>query len=109
MKKLLILSLVALFANLSFAQTKYVDRVLAESEVTVTKNVLYASNYTVLLGGPPFTLEPLYMDVYAPNDGVTSRPLVIYTHTGSFLPRVGEKKSLCTLFKATNRFGPAIA
>jgi hypothetical protein len=87
MKKLLILSLVALCANLSFAQTKYVDRVLAESEVTVTKNVLYASNYTVLLGGPPFTLEPLYMDVYAPNDGVTSRPLVIYTHTGSFLPR----------------------
>ncbi|MFZ9970340.1 MAG: alpha/beta hydrolase, partial [Bacteroidia bacterium] len=87
MKKLLILSLVALCANLSFAQTKYVDRVLAESEVTVTKKILYASNYTVLLGGPPFTLEPLYMDVYTPNDGASNRPLVIYTHTGSFLPR----------------------
>ena len=27
------------------------------------------------------------MDIYEPTDGSTNRPLIIYLHTGSFLPR----------------------
>lgn len=55
-------------------------------EVNVQSNVPYGSNYTVLTGTP--TLQPLVMDVYTPaGDTETARPLIIYIHTGSFLPR----------------------
>lgn len=54
--------------------------------VNVTQNVQYGSNFSVLTGAP--VLQPLVMDVYTPSgDTETDRPLIIYLHTGSFLPR----------------------
>ncbi len=95
MKKLLFAS--ALILGISSVQAqniRFVDNVVDASKITITKNVTYAQNYTVLYGdidtitpGPQFALESLKMDIYAPNDGSSNRPLIIYLHTGSFLPR----------------------
>lgn len=54
--------------------------------VDVASNVIYGSNFSVLTGAP--VLQPLAMDVYTPTgDTETNRPLIVYIHTGSFLPR----------------------
>ncbi len=95
MRKLLLVGSFALACISSIsAQIRFVDNVIDRSKVSVTKNVTYAQNYTVLYGdmdttkaGPQFMLESLKMDIYAPNDGSSNRPLIIYLHTGSFLPR----------------------
>jgi acetyl esterase/lipase len=69
------------------AQTRYLDEVF--NNVQVTTNVTYAVNATVLLY-PLYNEavpEPLKMDVYEPvGDTSTARPLVLYFHTGNFLP-----------------------
>jgi len=68
----------------NIAQTRYLEEVF--SSATVTSDVLYGQNYTVLTGSP--ILQPLAMDVYEPTgDSLTDRPLIIYLPTGSFLPR----------------------
>jgi acetyl esterase/lipase len=95
MRKLLLVGSFALACISSIsAQIRFVDNVIDRSNISVTKNVTYAQNYTVLYGdmdttkaGPQFMLESLKMDIYAPNDGSSNRPLIIYLHTGSFLPR----------------------
>ncbi|MBL7951475.1 MAG: T9SS type A sorting domain-containing protein [Flavobacteriales bacterium] len=54
--------------------------------VDVAPNVVYGNNFSVLTGTP--TSQPLVMDVYTPSgDTETDRPLIVYLHTGSFLPR----------------------
>jgi hypothetical protein len=68
---------------------RYLDPVF--DEVDVIPNAVYGQNYTVLtLGVTGHTnLQPLFMDVYLPRgDTATNRPLVIYLHTGNFLPTV---------------------
>jgi len=56
------------------------------SSVDVQSNVVYGQNFSVLTGTPQ--LQPLVMDVYTPaGDSQTDRPLIVYIHTGSFLPR----------------------
>ena len=56
------------------------------ADITKTENVEYGSNITVITGAPVDTA--LVADIYMPTtDDVTDRPLVIYAHTGSFLPR----------------------
>jgi poly(3-hydroxybutyrate) depolymerase len=56
------------------------------SAVDVQSNVEYGQNYTVMSGAP--VLAPLLMDIYTPQgDTETDRPLIVYLHTGSFLPR----------------------
>ncbi|MCB0766866.1 MAG: T9SS type A sorting domain-containing protein [Flavobacteriales bacterium] len=56
------------------------------SSVDVQSNVVYGQNFSVLTGTPQ--LQPLVMDVYTPTgDTQTDRPLIVYVHTGSFLPR----------------------
>lgn len=56
------------------------------SSVDVQSNVVYGQNFSVLTGTPQ--LQPLVMDVYTPTgDALTDRPLIVYVHTGSFLPR----------------------
>jgi len=69
------------------AQVRYVDEIF--TDVTVTSDVTYAANVTVittLQGLPPMAL-PQNMDVYSPTgDTETNRPLIIYLHTGNFLP-----------------------
>jgi hypothetical protein len=85
MKKLLQISLAALLffsVENSFAQ-RYLNEVF--TNVTITPNVKYGRNISVLTGSP--VAQDLFMDVYEPTgDTATKRPVVIYLHTGSFLP-----------------------
>ena len=77
-----------LFVSTITAQVRYVDEIF--TDVTVTSDVTYAANVTVittLQGLPPMAL-PQNMDVYTPTGDVeTDRPLIIYLHTGNFLPK----------------------
>jgi acetyl esterase/lipase len=55
---------------------------------TTVNTIAYGTNYTVLAAAGGHTLaQPLVADVYRPaTDTVAKRPLVIYLHTGNFLP-----------------------
>ncbi len=84
-KRLQILSLVAasLFATNAMAQ-RYVTNVFPN--IKTTSNVVFGQNFSVLTGQP--VLSDLRLDFYEPDgDTSTSRPLVVYLHTGSFLPK----------------------
>ena len=95
------------------AQSRYLDDVFNRSDIKVTSDVIYGINFNEYappsIGGPQ--LLPLYCDVYEPDpavDTLTDRPVVIYFHTGSFLPKglvspMGEKTDsaaveVCTRF-----------
>ena len=79
-----------LFACLLLAITTtrvFGQRYLSEvfTSVNVTYNKAYAANYEFITGSPVF--DSLRMDIYEPvGDTATKRPLVLYLHTGSFLP-----------------------
>lgn len=66
------------------AQVRYLDEVF--TSVSVETDVTYANNISVLTGTPqPLDLK---MDVYTPDgDDANDRPVVVYLHTGSFLPQ----------------------
>ncbi len=84
-KNLRFLSLIAatLFAGNAMAQ-RYVTNTF--SGVTVTPNIVYGQNFSVLTGAP--VLSDLKLDFYEPTgDSAIARPLVIVLHTGSFLPK----------------------
>jgi hypothetical protein len=71
------------------SQTRYLDDVF--SSVTVTNDVTYATNITILpaLQGLPPAPAPITCDIYEPTgDTETDRPVIILAHTGSFLPPV---------------------
>ena len=82
------LLLVAFFACLTAgAQTRYLDEVF--SDVTVTSNIQYGTNITVItaLQGLAPAPQPLALDLYEPTgDTETDRPLLLMFHTGNFLP-----------------------
>ncbi len=88
MKKVNIPILLFLFCSvasfLHAQNTRYVDPIF--SGVTKVSDVVYGTNISVLTGTPaPLDLK---MDVYAPaGDTETERPVVLYLHTGSFLPQ----------------------
>ena len=85
MKKILQITLV--FALLACFENTFAQRYLNEvfTNVTVTNNVKYGRNVSVLTGTP--AMQDLFMDVYEPTaDTATKRPVIIYLHTGSFLP-----------------------
>lgn len=77
----------------SHAQTRYLEQVF--DEVTVSNPVPVASNYTIMpwifaalqqLQGHT-QRQPLVAQFYTPKgDTATNRPLVIYLHTGNFMP-----------------------
>ena len=75
----------------SFSQTRYLDEVFCDTEVS--SDVVYGNNVSVLpllQGGAPGA-EDLEMDIYMPSgDTATERPVVIILHTGSFLPAVAN-------------------
>ncbi|MDA0728547.1 MAG: hypothetical protein O3B70_02600 [Bacteroidetes bacterium] len=110
MKKFLTLALSALVFGQVDAQVRYLNEVF--TDVDVSTNVVYGSNVTVLplLQGAPPTAQPLVCDIYEPaGDTETDRPLLIYIHTGNFLPQylngsaVGNKNDsvaveLCTRY-----------
>ena len=71
------------------AQTRYLDDVF--STVTVTSDVVYANNISILpaLQGLPPAQTDLTCDIYEPSgDTQSDRPVIILAHTGSFLPPV---------------------
>ncbi len=75
---------VALVSTMQLNAQRYLEQVF--DEVEVTSNVVYGENTTVLFV-PGFVKQPLLMDVYQPvGDTETERPLVLYFHTGNFLP-----------------------
>jgi len=75
-----------IFLLFLFSSTLAAQRFIEEQfSVNVTQNVVYANNISVLTGTPAEI--PLVMDIYTPEgDTETSRPLVLFFHTGSFLP-----------------------
>lgn len=79
---ILFLSFMA-FGNL-IAQTHYVDEVC--EQVNIQTDVPYAENISILTGTPDTVT--LTMDIYTPADDVcTDRPLILFFHTGTFLPQ----------------------
>ena len=91
MKKILFsLSVLAfLVLNQAFAQTRYLNQVFTREQIQTTANVTYGVNATILYQSvfKEAVPQPLLMDVYQPaSDTKTDRPLVLYFHTGNFLP-----------------------
>ena len=71
------------------AQQRYLDPIF--DDVTITPNVVYGVNATVLTYNDPNIGQalalPQVMDVYtATNDTETNKPLFLVFHTGNFLP-----------------------
>lgn len=89
-------ALLMLLASTASAQPhRYLDPVF--TNVKRTNGVIYGSNFTVLtistLGRT--VREPLVMDVYEPEgDVLPERPLVLYFHTGNFLPWINPATGL---------------
>ena len=84
-----ILIAATLFVGVSFSSIsqRYLQEVF--TDVTVDTTIVYGVNATILYY--PFlnqaVPEQLLMDVYHPTgDTVTERPLILYFHTGNFLP-----------------------
>lgn len=90
------LNIFILMAFVAFSTSAFGQRYVTEvfSDVTVTTNVPYGINASIinLLDSDPNNdahplVHPLVMDVYTPTgDTETDRPVVMYFHTGSFLP-----------------------
>ena len=88
MKKLFTLALSVLAFSQVDAQVRYINEVF--SDVEVSTNVVYGQNVTILplLQSQPPATQPLVCDIYEPaGDTETDRPLMIYIHTGNFLPQ----------------------
>ena len=90
MKKtlLLIIAFAACISSSYNAQNeRYIDQIFTDVEDVET--IIYGANATIL-AFPVFgeaILQPLVADMYIPEgDAETSRPLIIYAHTGNFLP-----------------------
>ena len=113
---LLSICLVATLLAAGHAQERYLGEVF--DDVTVTADVLYGVNATVLLLGDPNVGEavpqPLFCDIYEPagDEGITARPLVVLAHTGNFLPPpvnggcTGTRKDAATV-EVANRLARA--
>ncbi len=89
MKKIFYFLLCSTFVLSINAQSRYLDYVFDEDQILVDTSIMYGSNYTILalpqIGHSLW--QPLVMDLYHPDeDKDTPRPLIIYLHTGNFLP-----------------------
>ena len=86
-KKCLLILVLAACINSAFAQDRrFLDQVFSST----TKNtIIYGYNTTILtvpITGNP-TYQPLVADVYHPTgDTSSARPLVLFLHSGNFLP-----------------------
>ncbi len=88
MKKIYLTLTITLFSISMFAQIRYVEKVF--TDVTVNSNVIYGNNFTIITGAP--MAVDLRMDVYEPaGDTATKRPLIIFCHTGSYIPRFANQ------------------
>lgn len=88
MKKIFTLMLtLGVLASTQLNAQRYLEQVF--DQVQVTSNVIYGENTTVLFVPVTgaFVKQPLLMDVYQPvGDTISERPVVLYFHTGNFLP-----------------------
>lgn len=88
MRRIITLSMLFLFVgSLQTNAQRYLEEVF--DEVTVTEDVLYGVNASVLAYQQFNEAVPveLRMDIYEPEgDTETARPLILYFHTGNFLP-----------------------
>jgi hypothetical protein len=112
MRKLYTIMAILLAGVLSTAQaqTRYLNEVF--TDVNVQQDVVYGVNATVLLFpqlGQAIP-QPLAMDIYSPvGDTETERPLMLYFHTGNFLPHpqnggTGGTKSDSSAVEICTRF-----
>ncbi len=86
-KKIFILVLVAVSFQKVNAQ-RFLSPVFNDNEITVTNNVQFAQNYDFLTD-PDGVVSSQFMRVYQPDQSVdteAARPVMIYLHTGNFLP-----------------------
>lgn len=88
MKKIIALSFLALAVSIATlkAQTRYLNQVFSAASSTT---VVYGNNHTVItLSSQGRTRAlPQPVTIYTPTgDTETARPLIIYLHTGNFLP-----------------------
>ncbi len=100
-KSLLLLFVCFLFGTMVEAQTRYLDPIYTAAQVRRADSVRYAVNKSMLAFYTPLKAsfpQALHADIYQPPvaDVETKRPLVIYLHTGNFLPinAVGPSGSL---------------
>ncbi|MDX1909257.1 MAG: T9SS type A sorting domain-containing protein [Bacteroidia bacterium] len=87
MRRTLLLLTVLAYAWLpqAVAQSRYLTQVF--SGVTLTENVVYGNNISVITGAP--AAQDLKMNIYRPEtDTNSNRPVVIIAHTGNFLPAI---------------------
>ena len=86
MKKILLFAFMIAALSTTYAQNRYLDRVFGDVSVNTEQ---YATNYTILYAGVTghSRLQSLEADIYQPvGDTETRRPLILYFHTGNFLP-----------------------
>ncbi len=84
-RPLLLFAALFLCGEFISAQTRYIDKIFAETDST--QNILYGENISILTGSP--TKVPLKLDLYEPSgDTVSRRPVVLMFGTGNFLPPV---------------------
>lgn len=104
-----LLMLLAVIAMISLSTNVNAQRYLTEvfSNVNVTPNIIYGNNFSVFPPTSPGFID-LAMDVYEPaGDTMSARPLIIFMHTGSFLPRyingqpVGNRNDSATVEMCT--------
>ncbi len=90
--KLLSLALAfGLAGTAAHAQQRYLSEVFTDAQITVTSNVVYARNHQFFPPTTTFPIDSLRMRVYRPStaaDQNTSRPVIVYIHTGNFLPPI---------------------
>jgi Secretion system C-terminal sorting domain len=90
-KSLLLLFVLVVLGTAAEAQTRYLSPVYTAAQIQRTDSVRYAVNKSMLAfyaGLSKSYTQPLLTDIYQPpaTDTTTKRPLVIYLHTGNFLP-----------------------
>ncbi len=86
MKKLFYSAVFLVIATYSFGQHPFLEEVY---EMQITPDLVYGENATVLYFGQlgQAIKEPLLFDLYEPiDDPCIERPLIIYFHSGNFLP-----------------------
>jgi hypothetical protein len=87
MKKLYAMLAAAVIMSFNAQAQRYLEEIF--TEVDVISDVVYGTNASVLtyqMFGEAIPIE-LKMDVYQPvNDTETNRPVILYFHTGNFLP-----------------------
>ena len=102
MKKFnILLAMLMLLAVTSVDAQRYLKPTFSSVKVT---RAAYGQNFTVLLVPSTGKMykQPLGMDVYTPvGDTETKRPLMIYLHTGNFLPTPQNNSPSGTFYDST--------